>query len=93
MVIDITKITSKGQVVIPQEIREEKRIKAGERFLVYDLEDSIVLKRVKNLETVRTMDEFERAFSSTWSTAKKKGIIKKDAEAELSAYRKDVQGN
>ena len=58
MVIEITKMTSKGQVVIPQEMREEKGIKEGERFLVYDLSDSIVRKRVKNLEAAKSIDEF-----------------------------------
>ena len=90
MAIEITKMTSKGQVVIPQEIREEKGLKEGERFLVYDLSDSIVLKRVKNLESARSIDEFEKAFRSTWATAKKAAIKAKDAEAEIAAYRKEA---
>lgn len=91
MTIEITKMTSKGQVVIPQEIREEKRIKNGERFLVYDLEDSIVLKRIRNLEAAKTIDEFEKAFRSTWATAKRKGVKERDVEAEIAAYRKSVR--
>ncbi len=87
MSIEITKMTSKGQVVIPQGIREEKELKEGERFLVYDLEDSIVLKRIKNLEKTKSMDEFERAFSSMWKTTKLKGVTKKDAEEEIKRYR------
>lgn len=91
MTIEITKMTSKGQVVIPQVMREEKGIKAGERFLVYDLSDSIVLKRVKNLEAAKSIDEFEKAFSSTWASAKKSGAKEKDAEAEIAAYRKSAR--
>ena len=90
MTMEITKITSKGQVVIPQEIREGNMIKPGEGFVVYDLEDSIVLKRIKNLEAAKTIDEFERAFRSTWETAKKKGITKRDVEAEIAAYKKET---
>ena len=52
------------------------------------MEDSIVLKRIKNLEAAKTIDEFERAFRSTWETAKKRRITKKDVEAEIAAYRK-----
>lgn len=89
MPIEITKVTSKGQVVIPQDIREGKGIKAGERFIVYDLEDSIVLKRVKNLEAARSIDEFEAAFRSTWDTAKKRGVSRSDIETEIAAYRKE----
>lgn len=88
MPIEITKMTSKGQVVIPQDIREVRGIKSGERFIVYDLDDNIVLKRVKNLEAVRTIDEFERAFRSTWETAKKRGITGDNVEAEIALHRK-----
>ena len=91
MAIEITKMTSKGQVVIPQEIREEKGIKEGERFLVYDLSDSIVLKRVKNLEAAKSIDEFEKVFSSTWAAAKKSGVKEKDAEVEIASYRKSAR--
>ncbi|MBI2144320.1 AbrB/MazE/SpoVT family DNA-binding domain-containing protein [Candidatus Woesearchaeota archaeon] len=90
MSIEITKITTKGQVVIPQDIRDEKGIKPGERFIVYDLEDSIVLKRVKNLEAARTIDEFEKAFRSTWETAKKRGVTVNDVETEIAAYRREA---
>ena len=90
MTMEITKITSKGQVVIPQDIREGNMIKPGERFIVYDLEDSIVLKRLKNLEAAKTIDEFEKAFRSTWETAKKRGVTKKDVKVEIAAYRKSA---
>ena len=88
MAIEITKMTSKGQVVIPQEMREEKGIREGERFLVYDLSDSIVLKRVKNLEAAKSIDDFEKAFRSTWAAAKKSGAKEKDVKVEIASYRK-----
>lgn len=89
MEIEITKLTSKGQVVIPQEIREEKKLKPGERFLVYDTEDSIVLKRVKNLQEAKSVKEFERIFAKTWKIAKSRGITRNDAEKEIEDYRKE----
>ena len=87
MSIEITKITSKGQVVIPQDIRKEKGLKEGEKFLVYDIDDSIVLKRIKNLEKAKSIDKFEEVFSSMWKTAK--GITKKDIAEEIKAHRKE----
>ena len=82
-------MTSRGQVVIPQDIRQDKGLKEGERFLVYDLDDSIVLKRVKNLEKAKSINEFEKIFYSMWKTAKSKGTTKKDVEAEIESYRKE----
>ena len=89
MDIEITKMTSKGQVVIPQDIRKDKGIKEGEKFLVYDIGNSIILKRIKNLEKAKTEDEFEKVFNSMWKTAKPKGITKKDVAEEIKAYRKE----
>ncbi|MAG47591.1 hypothetical protein CL617_03220 [archaeon] len=89
MDIDITKLTSKGQVVIPQEIREEKKLKSGERFLVYDTEDSIVLKRIKNLKEAKDIKEFEEVFAKTWKIAKSRNVTKKDVEKEIVEHRKE----
>jgi len=89
MSVEITKMTSRGQVVIPQDIREENNIKEGERFLVYDAGDSIVLKRIKNLESAKNIDEFEKVFSSMWKTAKARRIDKKDIAKEIEAYRRE----
>ena len=89
MDIEITKMTSKGQVVIPQDIRQNKALKEGERFLVYDIADSIILKRVKDLEKSKNINEFEEAFASMWKTAKARGLTKKDADKEIKSYRKE----
>jgi len=89
MDIEITKMTSKGQVVIPQDIREEKGLEEGEKFLVYDIDESIILKRVKNLEKAKNQEEFEKVFSSMWKTSKVRDITKKDVEVEINEYRKE----
>ena len=95
MNIEITKITSKGQVVIPQKIRERKEIQEGEKFIVYDTDDSIVLKRVKNLEQVKDTKQLERTFSSMWKTVELKNVEEKDVESEIASYRKrkNVKGS
>lgn len=90
MDIEITKITSKGQVVIPQSLRQSKGIKEGEKFLVYDIGENIVLKRVKGLGKSKNINEFEEAFASMWKTAKAKGITKKDIEQEIKANRENA---
>src|SRR3989344_5896137 len=89
MEIEITKMTSKGQVVIPQEIRERKKIAEGEKFIVYDHDDSIVLKRVKNLESVKDVKKFERILSSMWKTASKSKVGELDVNKEIEDYRKE----
>lgn len=88
MEIEITKMTSKGQVVIPQDIRIRKKMRDGEKFIVYDSDDSIILKRVSNLEKARDTKELEKVFSSMWVVAKVRGVSEKDAGIEIESYRK-----
>ena len=89
MNIEITKMTSKGQVVIPQDIRENNKIKEGEKFLVYEMNNNIILKRVKGLEDTKNIEEFDKVFNSMWKTAKAKSVTKKDVAGEIKAYRKE----
>ena len=72
--VQITTTSPKGQVVIPQEIREHMKIESGTKFAVYGRGDTIIFKKVE-LPTVKDFEKlarFGRAF------AKRKGINEKD---------------
>jgi AbrB family looped-hinge helix DNA binding protein len=92
MEIDVTRMSSRGQVVIPQEIRESKGLKDGERFLVYDTEDAIILKRISDLKEKEDMEDFEKTFAKAWKIAKERKITKRDVEREIARYRKEKAG-
>ncbi|MBI4164016.1 MAG: AbrB/MazE/SpoVT family DNA-binding domain-containing protein [Candidatus Aenigmarchaeota archaeon] len=87
MEVEITKMTSRGQVVIPQDIREKEGLEEGEKFVVIDINGTILLKRIKNLNT-KTLDNFEETFKSLWETAKTSGISERGVEREIQDYRK-----
>lgn len=89
MEIEITKITSKGQVVIPQDIREEADIEEGEKFFVYSSGDSIILKRTKNFKAVKSKKEFDRVFKNAWKKAKERGITRENVAEEIAAVRRE----
>jgi len=44
--ISTTKMTSKGQVVIPEAIREYMHLESGAKFIVMATNDSIIFKKV-----------------------------------------------
>lgn len=44
--IDTTKLTVRGQLVIPKSIREKMNLKEGDRFIVISATDSIILKKI-----------------------------------------------
>lgn len=48
--MEITKASSKGQVVIPQKIREDMKIKEGTAFIVVSDRDTICFKKIQELK-------------------------------------------
>ena len=72
--VQMTTTSPKGQVVIPQEIRETMRIEAGTKFAVYGQGDTIIFKRVE-LPTVKDFEKLAR-FGSEF--ARKKGFKEMD---------------
>ena len=72
--VQITTTSPKGQVVIPQEIREHMGIESGTKFAVYGRGDTIIFKRVK----LPTVKDFERLAKFGRAFANRKGIKEKD---------------
>ena len=46
---DIIKVSSKGQVVIPREVRKKLGVKGGEKLLVLTRDGDILLRKAKEL--------------------------------------------
>jgi AbrB family looped-hinge helix DNA binding protein len=46
---DIIKVSSKGQIVIPREIRKKMGVKGGEKLLVLTRDGDILLRKAKEL--------------------------------------------
>lgn len=89
MEFDIVKVTSRGQIVIPKNIRKDLGIKEGMKLLAYDKDDEIILKLLKGLAKKKelTRTELEKTFMPAWETARERGIKKKDVEGEIRRYR------
>ena len=72
--VQITTTSPKGQVVIPQEIRENMRIESGTKFAVYGRGDTIIFKRVD----LPTAKDFEKLAKFGRTFAIRKRIKEKD---------------
>ncbi len=71
MVVETVKMSSKGQVVIPQDIREEMHADEGTVFAVIGSKDSVVLKKIET--------------PSKEALIKELGIIAKQGKKRLQA--------
>lgn len=63
--VSTTKMTTKGQVVIPEEIRDYMNLKPGVKFVVLTIGDSIMLKPIimPDREYLRGLLEQSRAWA------------------------------
>ena len=68
---EITKISTKGQVVIPSDIRKELGLDIGSPVLVTKMQDFVLLKKI---DIPDVMKEFERLTKWGSKHAKKMGI-------------------
>lgn len=74
MEFEVTRLGERGQIVIPQVFREHLKLEKGEKFIVVEQGDSIVLRRLK----APSKTEFEELMKKTHEFAKKHGLTEKD---------------
>ena len=81
----LTRLSSKGQIVIPKALRELMGIKEGEVFAMFGEDDTIILKRVD----LPSDEDFERLLKWGSQYAKKKGIKRRDVDRAIAEGRKE----
>lgn len=84
--VETTRLSTKGQVVIPRSVRERLHLEPGQLFAVHGDADTIVLKRIATPDP----DELKRLLAWGEAFAQAEGITREDVEraiAELRAER------
>jgi AbrB family looped-hinge helix DNA binding protein len=79
-----TKMSSKGQVVIPEDIRRRLGLDAGVQFLVMGEDDVVILKMVKP----PSMGDFDRLIKKARTQAKASGLVRSGVSAAISRVRR-----
>ena len=72
--ISTTKMSSKGQVVIPENIRKKLNLKAGAQFVVVGDKDVVILKNI----SPPNLNEFDTLVAKARLKAKEVGISESD---------------
>ena len=66
----IVVMSSKGQIVVPKELREEMHIDSGTNFVIFGKDDTLILKKI---DVPRAAAVFEKIHKWGTQLAKKKG--------------------
>ena len=78
-----TRMSSKGQVVIPEEIRDRLGLKAGTQFVVVGNRDVVILKAI----SAPSVKEFNDLIGQARQQARRAGLRKADVEAAVARVR------
>lgn len=79
-----TRMSSKGQVVIPESIRKQLNLQEGAQFVVVGDADVVILKVVMQPD----MGEFDALIQQARKQAKKAGLTQKDVESAVVKARR-----
>jgi len=78
-----TKMSSKGQVVIPEDIRKRLKLKAGAQFVVVGENDVVILKAI----SPPSITEFDTLIEEARQKGKEAGLKQSDITAAIVRVR------
>ena len=78
-----TRMSSKGQIVIPEPIRKRLNLKAGAQFVVVGENDVVILKAI----TAPSMDNFDALIQQARQQARLAGLKRSDITRAVSKAR------
>jgi AbrB family looped-hinge helix DNA binding protein len=81
--LSTTRMSSKGQIVIPEAIRKRLNLKEGAQFIVVGEGDVVVLKAI----TVPNMDSFDGLIKEARGQAKRAGLKREEIDRSVSKTR------
>lgn len=81
--ISTTKMSSKGQVVIPENIRKQLNLKAGAQFVVIGEKDVVIFKNI----VPPSLDEFDALIAAARKKGKQAGLKRSDIKDAIFKAR------
>lgn len=81
-----TKMSSKGQVVIPESIRERLNLKPGAQFVVIANEDAVILKAIEP----PALSDFDALLKEARRAAREAGLKRADIQKAIKDVRRST---
>ena len=83
---DVTIVSEKGQVVIPQNIRKKLGIEPKTKLLIYGYQDAVIMKKLEVPDITKELEAMYKRIDKR--TAKYGELTQDEVEAEIKQYRK-----
>ncbi len=75
-----TKVSSKGQVVIPANVRKAASLKRGEKILAIAIDDTVILRKIVD-------ESFAQTMQPVWKRVRQMGLSEEDIGALIEEAR------
>lgn len=84
MQVELTRISEKGQIVIPSPLRKEMKISKSDQFLIFGEDNTIILKKIEKPSIKKTFDEMAKPLQKA---AKQAGLSREDLKKAIKEVR------
>jgi len=78
MVVETVRMSSKGQIVIPQDIREDINANEGTVFAVVGSKDTVIFKKISTPSKQELIKDLEKIAKEGRKRLERKGLKEKD---------------
>jgi len=85
MSLDFTRLSEKGQIVIPSKMRKRLKLKEGTRFVILGSDDTIILRK---LELSQERLRLKQLLTKSREKAERAGFSRKEIERLIESSRK-----
>ena len=85
MEAEIVKMSTKGQLVVPQGIREQEGFKPSDRFIPFPVKEGVLFKKLKMPDVKAEFDSLAKEIQKQFQN---KGVSSKDVNEAVKWARK-----
>ena len=83
--MELVKMSEKGQLVVPQDIREMAHLRPGERFVAFPLDEGVLFKKV---QIPKVKVDFESLSKEVEAQFRKNKVKESDVQGAVQWARK-----
>lgn len=84
---DIVRMSSEGQVVIPQDLRKKLGIGAKSQLVVYRYADALIMKKLDVKDVEKRLEALYKRIDARH--AKYGGLTEREIQQEIQSYRQE----
>jgi AbrB family looped-hinge helix DNA binding protein len=88
MALELTRLSERGQIVIPTELRKSMNLREGERFIVMGVGDTIILRK---LELSQERLRLKKLIRDSQKKARKGGFTEEEVTKLIRETRKATE--